>query len=93
MLTVKFVKYRAVTPDGITPPLQNPPPAGIEFFALRPAEEVYVDTEKDGRQVVQLVNNGDFACGDRITVGRIGETSYDVAYVLNAEGKTIETVR
>lgn len=85
MFTVKFVTYDR--PAASTP-------ASTRYFALRVAAAVYVEMEADGRQVVQL--NGIPGATDefeRVTVGAVGDTSYDVAYIMNAAGKTVETVR
>lgn len=83
MFTVKFVTYdRPVA--GV--------PASTRYFALRVAAAVYVEMEADGRQVVRL--NGIPGATDefeRVTVGAVGD--YDVAYIMNAAGKTVETVR
>lgn len=79
MFTVKFVKYDTPSPGA--------PPPSTRIVAFHRAESVYLDVENDGRQVVTLG-------AERYTVGQNrSDTLYDVAYVMNADGRTIETVR
>jgi hypothetical protein len=81
MLTVKFVKYLD----------QGDGPVATEAVCLRQATAVHVTIEKDGRQAVQ--------CGDapgetfEVTVGGGEHCSYNVAYVMNDAGRTVETIR
>jgi len=80
MLTVKFMKYDRSHSD-----VPNP----LEEILIREATAVHVRREKDGRKVVQ--------CGDApgetfdITVGE-DMCAYNVAYVMNDLGRTVETI-
>lgn len=81
MLTVKFVKYLD----------QGDGPVATEAICLRQASAVHVTVDKDGRQSVQ--------CGEapgetfEHTVGGGEHCVYNVAYVMNDAGKTVETIR
>lgn len=83
MFIVKFVKFVKATPLG--------GPDGIEHVAIYPASSVHVSWEKDRRQVVQLGDAPDPTV--EYTVGERLDTQYDVAYVMNEKGKTVETIR
>lgn len=86
MFTVKLMKYNyASTPGG------EPSPASTTAISMREASAVHLTLEKDGRQVLQL---GDAPGGTmEITIGSREDCSYNVAYIMNASGKTVETVR
>lgn len=83
MLTVKFVKYDRTAPQK--------GPASVQAINVRQAAAVHLVIEKDGRQAVQ--------CGDApgetyaATVGPGADCAYDVAYVMNDAGRTVETIR
>lgn len=88
MLTVKFMKYEkqyVVEKCAFVPVL-------TEHVAIYSAPSVHLSFEKDGRQKVQL---GDApALTVEFTVGeQRKDTQYDVAYVMNENGKTIDTIR
>jgi hypothetical protein len=81
MLTVKFFKYERSE--------ENVPNA-TAGICVREAEAIHVRYEADMRAVVQ--------CGDapgetfEATVGEVN-CAYQVAYIMNEAGRTIETVR
>jgi hypothetical protein len=81
MLTVKFMKYDEN--DGFQP-------THTTGLCIRHATAVHVRYEANGRAVVQ--------CGDapgetfELTVGE-KECAYNVAYVMNDAGKTVDTIR
>jgi hypothetical protein len=86
MFTVKLMKYDyASSLDGV------PSPASTTGISVREANAVHLRIEKDGRQVLQL---GD-APGDtmEVTIGSREDCAYNLAYIMNAAGKTVETVR
>lgn len=82
MLTIKLMKFNR--PDAGVP-------AFTEGYAIREAHSVHV-TYKDGGRTLLQMND---APGETIEI-EIGEglgCSYDVAYVMNASGKTVDTIR
>ena len=79
MLTIKLMKYG---PEG----LPFTPATYVQAIAMHSAKDVYLDYEKDGRAVLRFNDTA-------ITVGDRGDTSYDVAYILNETGKTVDTIR
>lgn len=83
MFTVKLMKYEYLHGDGA--------PASTTGISVREANAVHLTFDKDGRQVLQL---GD-APGEtmEVTVGSREDCSYSVAYIMNAGGKTVETIR
>jgi hypothetical protein len=66
-------------------------PESTTGTSLRESQTVHVRYEKDGRTVLQL---GD-APGETFetTIGERPDCSYRVAYVMNEQGKTVETIR
>jgi len=83
MLTVKFMKYERPFVDGR--------PSATKEVAVHEARSVHLRYES-GMQFLQLGN----APADtlELSIGQDREdTSYDVAYIMNSAGKTIETVR
>jgi hypothetical protein len=82
MLTIKLVKYEEAC--------SNNAPAYTEAVCVREAKAVYVTMLPDLRAMVQC---GD-APGDtfEVTVGK-KDCSYNVAYIMNEHGRTIETIR
>lgn len=86
MLTVKFMTYGG---DG-----EFPDPTYTEHIAIRPASAVYIElTDIHGRTVVKIVTpegeHESFTLGDH---GR-DDVMHHCAYIMNAEGKTVETLR
>lgn len=83
MFMVKLIKYVADRHGNA--------PVEIADISLREAQAIHVRHEADLRKVVQL---GD-APGETMefTVGDRPDCSYNVAYVMNAQGKTVETIR
>lgn len=81
MLTVKFMKYG---------PAFEQQPTHTEAICIREAAAVHVRYGADGRAVVQCND----APGEtyEVTVGD-KESSFNVAYIMNKEGRTVETVR
>lgn len=82
MLIVKLMKF-----DGSDPGV----PTYTTGISLREAAAVHVRYEPGLRAVLQL---GD-APGETmdITVGAGPDCAYSVAYIMNASGKTVETIR
>jgi hypothetical protein len=83
MLTIKLMKYG---PTGRT----ITPKTYLTAVAVHSAREVFLDYEQDGRAVLRWDRAGESLA---VTVGETGDTSYDVAYIMNEAGKTIETIR
>ena len=85
MLTVKFLKYG---------PADTDQPSYTESVVLRPADVVFVEcSDVHGRQVVgvQHPKTGEI---DRYTIGtNRSDVMFNVAYVMNDAGKTVETIR
>ena len=82
MLTVKFMKYGSCSDEQ---------PSHTEGICVRECNAVHVRyEERRSRAVVQC---GD-APGDtfEVTVGE-DEAAYNVAYVMNEAGRTVETIR
>lgn len=86
MLTVKLMKYEYASDLG-----GNQSPASTTGISVREANAVHLIIEKDGRQVLQL---GD-APGEtmEVIIGSRPDCSYNVAYVMNGAGKTVEIIR
>lgn len=86
MLTVKFIKYAPVGTEG---------PAQIETIVVHPAKAVFVDCQDvHGRAVVGLEDpNGSGV--ERFTIGQAdrSDVMFNVAYVMNDAGRTVETIR
>lgn len=82
MLIVKLMKYE--------PTVDNVPTA-TAGISIREANAVHVRYVADLRTVLQL---GD-APGDttEVTIGNHADCAYNVAYIMNASGKTVETIR
>ena len=79
MLTIKLMKYG---PEGRA----TTPASFVQAIAMHSAKDVYLDYEKDGRAVLRFNDM-------EVTVGDTGDVSYDVAYILNEAGKTVDTIR
>lgn len=77
MLTIKLMKYVRN---------EDQSPASVAAVAMHTAPSVFLDYEKDGRAVLRFAELS-------ITVGDREHTEYDVAYVMNEAGKTVDTVR
>lgn len=82
MLTVKFMKYGSGESDK---------PSFTEGICIRQTPAVHIRYEADLRCVVQ--------CGDapgntfEATVGDRPDCAYNVAYVMNDSGRTVDTIR
>lgn len=83
MLIVKLMKYEATEPETA--------PSATAGISIREANAVHVRYEADLRTVLQL---GD-APGEtfEVTIGNRPDCAYSVAYIMNASGKTVETIR
>lgn len=83
MFIVKLIKYDiAQIVDA---------PSQTSCISIRECNAVHLRYEVDGRQVLQL---GDAPGGTmEMTVGSQADCSYSVAFVMNAQGKTVETIR
>lgn len=83
MLTIRLVKYWRDRPSSA--------PQATEAYSIREATSVHVRYEQDVRCVVQL---GD-APGDteEYTVGDRPDCSYNVAYVMNQAGRTVDKIQ
>ena len=84
MFIVKLIRYEKAA-DGQNVPVKD---LGI---TLRECAAVHTYYDSLVRQIVQL---GD-APGDtmEITIGDREDCSYRMAYIMNSQGKTVETVR
>jgi hypothetical protein len=101
MLTVKLMKFSRPTYSGGQAGPGEPPipttrdPGYTEAVVLHPAEAVFVEcSDKHGRQVigVQSPKTGEI---ERFTIGDAerDDVMFNVAYVMNEAGRTVETVR
>ena len=61
-------------------------PSAVKFMRFASAQSLYLDYENDGRAILRFND-------ESVSVGEIGDTSYDVAYVMNEAGKTVDTVK
>jgi hypothetical protein len=86
MFTIKLIKYESNKSVNGTQV-----PSSTKGISVREANSVHLIIEEDGRQVLQL---GD-APGEtmEVTVGSRQDCSYSVAFIMNASGKTVETIR
>jgi hypothetical protein len=95
MLTVKLMKFSPKTYSGSTDGPTTLNPRFTEAVVIHPATAVFIEcNDKHGRQVVGIQNpKGDEIL--RVTVGDEGQTDteFSVAYIVNAEGRIVETVR
>jgi hypothetical protein len=80
MLTVKFMKYGP----------ENGTPSYTDSICIRTAESVHVKLEEDRSSTVTLDSGGETI---KITVGRWAACEYNVAYVTNETGRTVETIK
>lgn len=80
MLTIKLMKYG---PEGRG---AETPGTYVQSIAMHSAKDVYLNYEKGG----QAVLSWDEAS---ITVGNEGHCTFDVAYIMNESGKTVDTIR
>jgi hypothetical protein len=71
-------------------------PSQTDAISIREANAVHVRYENDLRTVVQL-GDAPGAPGTseamEVTIGDREDCSYNVAYIMNMQGKTIETIR
>jgi len=82
MFTVKLMKYGPHSTHAPTP---------IVGISLHEVDGIHVRLEEDGRQVLQLGN----APGPtmEVTVGLDqSNCSYDVAYIMNSSGQTVDKI-
>jgi hypothetical protein len=85
MLTVKFLKYQVSKPSG--------GPCCMEHVVVHSAKIVCVElTDVHGRSVVTLEKDSG---QESFTIGDVARTDvmFNVAYVMNDAGKTVETIR
>jgi hypothetical protein len=82
MFTVRLVQYAENVAGQ---------PTATAGYSIREAKTVHVRYEPDMRAVLQL---GD-APGetDEFTIGSAPNCAYNVAYVMNERGKTVDTIR
>jgi hypothetical protein len=95
MLTVKLMKFSKPTYSGSTDGPTTRDPGYTETIVVHPAEAVFVEcSDKHGRQVVgvQSPKSGEI---ERFTIGDAerDDVMFNVAYVMNEAGRTVETVR
>jgi hypothetical protein len=81
MFIVKLVKFKGHSDNA---------PSEFETTSIREANAIHIKHE-DQHKILQL---GD-APGEtmEVTLGSLSDCSYEVAYVMNSQGKTIETIR
>jgi hypothetical protein len=85
MLTVRLEKYGPHSTDA---------PTEIKHYAVREVDAVHVSRDSEGRQVVQLGDAGGIGGGMEVTVGlNRTDCSYDIAYVMNSSGQTVDKIR
>lgn len=82
MFTVKFLKYGPHSTDKPTP---------IERAVMREAGAVHVCKDEQGRRVLQLGDAPNETQEFTVGMDRT-DCSYDIAYIMNSTGKTVETV-
>ena len=88
MLTVKFVKYLKQYDRAS----DSQVPCATEHVVIYSAPSVHLSFEKDGRQVVQLGDAPEITV--EFTVGSDRpDVQYHAAYVMNENGKTVDTIR
>jgi hypothetical protein len=95
MLTVKFMKFSRPTYSGSTEGPTTRDPGYTEAVVLHPAKAVFVEcSDAHGRQVVGIQNPVTDEI-ERFTIGDAerDDIAFNVAYVMNDAGKTVETVR
>lgn len=95
MLTVKLMKYGKPTYSGSTDGPSTRDPWYLVSMSLYPAESVFVEmADKHGRQVVsfQVPKTGDMQA---VTIGDAerDDVEYNACYVMNDQGRTVETIR
>jgi hypothetical protein len=95
MLTVKMLKFSKPTYSGSTDGPSTRDPGYTETVVVHPADAVFVEcSDKHGRQVVGVQNpkNGEI---ERFTIGDAerDDVMFNVAYVMNDAGRTVETIR
>lgn len=95
MLTVKMLKYSIPTYSGSTDGPTTRDPGYTEHVVVHPADAVFVEcSDKHGRQVLGIKHprTGEV---ERFTIGDAerDDVQFNVAYVMNDAGKTVETVR
>ncbi len=83
MFTVRLEKYAETKPGY---------PTATEVYSIREAKTVHVRYENN-RAVLQL-NDAPGEDTTEITVGSLAaDCSYNVAYIMNEQGKTVDTIR
>lgn len=80
MLTIKLMKYG---PEGRG---ADVPGTYVRSIAMHSAKDVYLNYDADGRAVLSWDETA-------ITVGNQGHCAFDVAYIMNETGKTVDTIR
>lgn len=88
MFIVKLMRYGRDQPANV--------PSPTDAISIREASAVHVRYEKDLRTVLQLGDAPGIPGTNEameVTVGDREDCSYNVAYVMNMQGKTIETIR
>jgi hypothetical protein len=87
MFIVKLMKYDRIHPGA---------PSATDAISIREANAVHVRYEADSRTVLQL-GDAPGAPGTNdameVTIGDRPDCSYNVAYIMNLHGKTVETIR
>ncbi len=86
MLTVKLLKYSVDDPA-------TPGPAYLMSTCVRPAKAVHVRRELGlgSRSVMQLGDAPDDTV--EVTIGDSTDCQFSVAYIMNEQGRTVETIR
>ena len=82
MFIVKLVKFKSHSDNA---------PSAFETISIREANAIHIKHEDHKRKILQL---GD-APGETmdVTLGSLSDCSYEIAYIMNMQGKTIETIR
>lgn len=89
MFIVKLIKYKSHSSDA---------PSEVDTVSIREANAVHVrrttllDALTDSPKLVLQLGD---APGEtmEVTIGSSSDCSYEVAYVMNSQGKTVETIR
>lgn len=84
MLTIKFLKYGELDKD-------SGKPTYTESVFVRSATDVKIVYEKDNNPNVILSDI--HGLKDEYKLGRAIDCYYEVAYIMNEAGKTVETIR
>lgn len=97
MLTVKMLKLSKPTYSGSTDGPSTRDPGYTEQVVVYPADAVFVEcADKHGRQVLGIQDpKNPSADPIRFTIGGAerDDVMFNVAYIMNDKGTTVETIR